>query len=1362
MKQKRRIFSLFLVCVMLITNVLPVLADIRPLIISEMGYNHLENGKDAEIDFKVVNTTTHEQKAHLITALYNNQSNEMIHYNYIVKNIPAKGEELWGACLPIPEAGEYKVKAFAWEDMQSLKLVSNVLEVGAEKVPELDYKQILQETSTYLASKTPQAISAVGGEWSVLGLARAGHPVSGNYYEDYYQKAVERVQEEITKARPFGYKITEVQRLAIALTAMGKDATNVGGVDLVDYTWNKAKHFPKMPSDQQELGGRQGLNELVFGLITVDLRQSQQPEEATITREQIIDKILTEYRTQDGGFSLSEGGEKASVDITAMAVQSLAPYYDSNKQVKQAIDEALAVLSERQLPTGGFVGGEFDTTNATSESTAQVIVALSALGINPTEDARFIKGEHNPVSNLLSYYAGNGQFKHLLEGEADMMATEQSHYALVAYKRLLNQQNTLYDMTDVEIQRPAKVKVSLEIDRSSLATEEVLATLGYTQALAAPLQVEVEEGTKLIDVLEAAAKEHGLSIQFDSGRSYVESIDNITHAVDKEGFETLCNKFGLESAPSVFNYAGWMYTINDGFGQGVSQDTVKEGDHIVFRYSLYSGPGAGGAWVNYDWEFVEAYQALQKLVDSTDESDYVGEVLVTLKAAVEAARGILKTIDEESQGMWMYYIGQKQTSLWGPDSPTDDLQKAHRQLQAAIDRVAEPESMTVNPSGNIKLTMGETVQLEAKILPEHASQEVKYEVISGEGEKYVKVSDTGVLTPLVAGKCLAMIKATSKANPNVATQLFVNEIIEHKPQPIGSVALAIEKRTIGKGDTLSLETVDLFKGDTAWDVIKREAEARKIDIKYTGEAENRNIYISSIDGDKEFEYGPQSGWQYSINDKFPSKGVADYVLSEQDTIRLRYCVSIKGDELNRPLVNLLKTYIEEAQKHHSSDYTEASYAALQTAKVEAEALVNNPIYDSMETDKELEVSKQIGKIITALSNLEKKETNPLPPSEVPDDFMNDIGLNKDFLEMKIDEKYQIVARRLDEVIDNVISNQITHPNYHYQVVKGDSVAVDDQGEVTALHKGTSVIAVTYDELEANNQTYGAISPINTGLFVVSVTDGIDTGIKIDFTSQAEGIVNKARSYDTYYFTEDSLDYRFSIDATDSDQVVVKANGEVLSPQGNLYTAKLRNSSNIIEVVASNGIGSRTFAKVIDARKVEIIITNETDATRNDAIRVGDKVKVSFRGITPPVYKLATIYNPSFPNTDGTDGGTKVAYTSEALGGFIVGKTTQWELATQNAIEFEATTEGAYHFTGGHIDQGWWGSPLGTEKGVAEPGEPNLNASHHHSKFSQLPDFTIYVGPAIQIPSVTTSQAIQIKDIKVNHVEPKPFYLRRMI
>ena len=351
--------------------------------------------------------------------------------------------------------GYFNPKGMVTREMAAAVIVRTYKFNHQIKTPEIgeNVKVALDSTTQYIIETVREPIiGSIGGEWAVFGLARRNAKVPENYYRDYYQKVVQHAKEETAKTnRRWKTKVTETQRIAIALAAIGKDPTNVEGINLVNYSWNKAKNMPDLSEHDQILGNRQGLNELVFGLITVDLKGYKQPEDTAITRNEMINKILTTYRTQDGGFNLMEGASKADVDMTAMTLQSLAPYCGvvGYEHVTKAVEEALGTLAKEQRTDGGFenaYGGADGGKAATSESTAQVIVALCALKIDPTQDVRFTKNGKNPIDNLMSYAVDGGGFKHLKEATVDQMATEQAYYALVAYERFVNGQTPLYDM----------------------------------------------------------------------------------------------------------------------------------------------------------------------------------------------------------------------------------------------------------------------------------------------------------------------------------------------------------------------------------------------------------------------------------------------------------------------------------------------------------------------------------------------------------------------------------------------------------------------------------------------------------------------------------------------------------------------------------------------------------------------------------------------------------------------------------------------------------------------------------------------------------------------------------------------------
>ena len=300
----------------------------------------------------------------------------------------------------------------------------------AKLVTEMGKKldEIYKTTGDFMGTLGTPTVNSIGGEWMVIGLARSGHPVPAGYYDNVveYVKAKADANERLHRA-----KVTDNARVILALTSIGKDVTNVGGHNLL-------KGLDNMAYVQT-----QGINGPIFTLIALD--SHNYPTSGDVTREKLIQAIL-DAQLPGGGWNLS--GNDADPDMTAMAIQSLAPYYKTNETVKAAVDKALEALSALQRNDGGF--GSWGTVN--SESCDQVIVALTALGIDPTTDSRFIKNGNTVLDALAGFYVTGGGFRHTANGDLDGMATEQGYYALAAYYRFVNAQTRLYDMTDVAIQ----------------------------------------------------------------------------------------------------------------------------------------------------------------------------------------------------------------------------------------------------------------------------------------------------------------------------------------------------------------------------------------------------------------------------------------------------------------------------------------------------------------------------------------------------------------------------------------------------------------------------------------------------------------------------------------------------------------------------------------------------------------------------------------------------------------------------------------------------------------------------------------------------------------------------------------------
>ena len=310
-----------------------------------------------------------------------------------------------------------------------LLLLSLLLSLTACGKPETQ----LEKTAGYLQAQIAEpGTGSVGGDWLIFGLARSGVKVPQKYFDAYYENVEAAVREKngVLSDR----KYTEYSRTVLALTAIGKNPADVAGFDLLK------------PLADFEQVTRQGINGTIFALLALDSGNYEIPEnpDAAVQamRQMYVDELLARA-LPDGGWTLT-GGEP-DVDITAMTLQALAKYRDQ-ADVTAAVERGLAVLSSLQEPDGGYVS--WGSSN--SESVAQVIVALTELGV-PLDDERFTKNGITVEDALLRFAQENGAFVHVRDGSGgdDGMATEQAFYALAAIHRAETGETTLYDMTDV-------------------------------------------------------------------------------------------------------------------------------------------------------------------------------------------------------------------------------------------------------------------------------------------------------------------------------------------------------------------------------------------------------------------------------------------------------------------------------------------------------------------------------------------------------------------------------------------------------------------------------------------------------------------------------------------------------------------------------------------------------------------------------------------------------------------------------------------------------------------------------------------------------------------------------------------------
>lgn len=332
----------------------------------------------------------------------------------VVQQINAIGD------VTLQKEAQIKAARKAYEKLtkEQKAYVTNLelLEKAEKRLAELqkpDLEKIYDDAAAFLLNQKI-GTGSISGEWTMLGLARSEKEIPKYFRVQYEEALLAFLKENYQPAtgRLASGAATENERISLAITALGYDARNYHGYDLL-----KALH------DEKYVKGATVNNE-IFAILALN------------AREEYADKtLLLSYRNDlvrrqeaSGGWMLQETDKTPNYDITAMAVQALAPYY-SEPDVKASVDRAMQWLERTPAPSS-------------TESCAQMICAYTALGREPSQTV---------MDAMLKLAVPGSGFRHdRWTHGVNQMSTDQGFYALTAYLRQKNGKTALYNMRDVK------------------------------------------------------------------------------------------------------------------------------------------------------------------------------------------------------------------------------------------------------------------------------------------------------------------------------------------------------------------------------------------------------------------------------------------------------------------------------------------------------------------------------------------------------------------------------------------------------------------------------------------------------------------------------------------------------------------------------------------------------------------------------------------------------------------------------------------------------------------------------------------------------------------------------------------------
>ena len=392
-------------------------------------------------------------------------------------------------------------------------------------------------------------------------------------------------------------------RIALTLAACGEGANEIGS--LLDSSAGK------------------GIMSDVYALLVLQNGYSCK----TMTERQLVDEVLS-LALSDGGWAIS--GKVSDADTTAMVLQALAAYED--EAVMAARDRAINLLSAIQTENGGYKS--YGAENC--ESACQVLIALTALGIDPKTDERFIKNGRTVLDAIASYRLENGGYSHLSGGKENTMAARQALLAYAAYEKMSRGEGPLYRFEAVT-KRSHSLSFYLNIGLAALCILvlavmflagkrrpvtflcvvllfaivlvliNVLDIRGVNEYYESP-----EENTTVIGTVNVEIRCDNIvgkkdSVPADGTVFMLQAVELLEGDTAASMLRRVCkqNKIRLDMDNSMASYvtginyfyeldfgplSGWIYKVNgERLSVGCGEYALKDGDTLSFLYTLDLG-----------------------------------------------------------------------------------------------------------------------------------------------------------------------------------------------------------------------------------------------------------------------------------------------------------------------------------------------------------------------------------------------------------------------------------------------------------------------------------------------------------------------------------------------------------------------------------------------------------------------------------------------------------------------------------------------------------------------------------------------------------------------------------------------------
>ena len=361
--------------------------------------------------------------------------------------------------------------------------------------------------------------------------------------------------------------MTNIDRKIMTLTARGIDCSKLSqynnGEPYVDAKGNKVDNLTEVLYNYR---GGWTINGPIFALIALDMGNYTIPADAFWTRDKLLETILNHKYLSDG-FGL---------DMVTMLMQSIGPYMDDpvyGKRVRAKLDEGLEIVLDSfgsknvyKNPYGVQWGGVY-----TSEGSAQIVCAMSAMGVDCHTDPRMSNGTQSALTALLDYADySEGYFAHTNTTPKNALATYEGCYATQWYLGFLNNggaghpYSLYYRQFDFSRKLSTEAEIhsfTLEGKAGEFTTEGEDNIITVTLPTGTPLndmhpQIELSEGAKILapdltnGITFVKNTKTGFTVQAEDGKTtktyYV--VVKLSDEVDPSGAEIYTDTITLKDA----------------------------------------------------------------------------------------------------------------------------------------------------------------------------------------------------------------------------------------------------------------------------------------------------------------------------------------------------------------------------------------------------------------------------------------------------------------------------------------------------------------------------------------------------------------------------------------------------------------------------------------------------------------------------------------------------------------------------------------------------------------------------------------------------------------------------------------------